>query len=174
MNKNSTEETGSIELNYEEIIENKEHENSSHIASIPIKIFTPPIIPIGKNVIKRNQMADEVMKSMLNRQEKRHKFHIFREHIVCKIRKLPTDVSKNTVQHLINNILYDAELGKYNNSPQKYNFIMPYSQPLQTFNKNQPQSVPPENVYQSNASSTSLASSSITSYNISTPTITEE
>lgn len=37
-------------------------------------------------------MADKVykvMKSMVNKQEKRDEFHIFGEHIACKINKLP-------------------------------------------------------------------------------------
>lgn len=112
------------------------------------------------------------MKSMVNKQEKRDEYNVFGEIVACKIRKLQTDYSKSTVQHLINNILYDAELGKYNNPPQPYNFNMPYSQSLQTFNYNQPQSVPFENMYK-NSACTSSASSSL-SYNAPTPTMSEE
>jgi len=37
--------------------------------------------------------------------------------VECKISKLSTNYAKITVQHLINNILYEAELGKYDNPP---------------------------------------------------------
>lgn len=44
----------------------------------------------------------------------RDEFNIFGEHIANKIRKLPTAHAQNTVQHLISNLLYEAELGKFN------------------------------------------------------------
>lgn len=44
----------------------------------------------------------------------RDEFFIFGEHIANKIRKLPSVHAQNTVQHLISNLLYEAELGKYN------------------------------------------------------------
>lgn len=44
----------------------------------------------------------------------RDEFNIFGEHIANKIRKLPSVHAQNTVQHLISNLLYEAELGKYN------------------------------------------------------------
>lgn len=43
----------------------------------------------------------------------RDEFNIFGEHIANKIRKLPSTHAQNTIQHLISNLLYDAELGKY-------------------------------------------------------------
>jgi hypothetical protein len=116
--------------------------------------------------------AYEVMNSMVKSQENGDEYNVFGEIVVCKIRKLPIDYSKSTVQHLINNILYDAELGKYNNPPQQYNFNMLYSQSLQTFNYNHPQCVPLKNIYK-NSECTSSASSSL-SYNAPTPTMSEE
>jgi hypothetical protein len=109
---------------------------------------------------------------MVNSQEKRDEYNVFGEIVACKIRKLPTDYSKSTVQHLINNILYHAELGKYNNPLQQYNFNIPYSQSLQTFNYNYPQCAPLKNIYK-NRKCTSLASSSL-SYNAPTPTMSKE
>lgn len=44
----------------------------------------------------------------------RDEFNIFGEHIANKIRKLSSTHAQNTVQHLISNLLYEAELGKFN------------------------------------------------------------
>lgn len=161
-----------MEMSNDTIFENQEREYSSDTTSIPGEIFTPPNVTIGKKIIKRkkNQMAEEayeVMKSMVKSQENRDEYNVFGEIVACKIRKLPTDYSKSTVQHLINSILYDAELGRYNNPPQQHNFNLPYSQ---TFNYNQPQNAPFENIY-ANSACTSTASSS---YNAPTPTLSEE
>lgn len=176
MNESSIEECESVDARNEKNCENKESEYYRDTEFIPGEIFTPPNLPTGKKNLKRrkNQMAEEayeVMKSMVNRQEKRDEYYVFGEMIACKIKKLPTEYSKSTVQHLINNISYD-ELGKYNNPTQQYNYIMPYSQPLQTSNCNQPQSLLSENMYQ-NSKCTSSPSSSL-SYNAPTPTMSEE
>lgn len=92
--------------------------------------------------IKIKQIANEafeVIKSTsMSINKKKETSFMYSENIVCKIKKLPIDYYKNTVQHLINNILHNAELEKYNKPPQQYNYIMPYLQALQTFNTNQP------------------------------------
>jgi len=122
-------ECESVDARNEKNCENKESDDSIDTAFIPGEKFTSPNLLTGKKNLKRknNQMAEEayeVMKSVVNRQEKRDEYYVFGEMIACKIKKLPTDYSKSTVQHLINNILYDAELGKYNNPPQQYNYII--------------------------------------------------
>lgn len=61
--------------------------------------------------------AYDVMKNVINKP--RDKYQIYKEHIVCKLKNLPTDYSRNTVQHLFNNIIYEAQIGKYND-PSRY------------------------------------------------------
>lgn len=61
-------------------------------------------------------MADEayhVMKSLYQKNEVKDEFEIFGQHVACKIRKLSTSYAKSTVQYHINNIIYQAELGQY-------------------------------------------------------------
>lgn len=57
-----------------------------------------------------------------DRQERRctqpDDFDIFGEIVARKLRNLPTRYAQITLQHQINNLLYEAELGKYNEPPQ--------------------------------------------------------
>jgi len=55
-------------------------------------------------------------------------YGVFGEYVAITIRKLKTSKSKIVVKHLINNLLYEAELGKYDQGmpaskepPQLYN-----------------------------------------------------
>jgi len=55
-------------------------------------------------------------------------YGVFGEYVAITIRKLKTSKSKIVVKHLINNLLYEAELGKYDHGmpaskepPQLYN-----------------------------------------------------
>lgn len=63
------------------------------------------------------QDAFIMMKSVFDRgqneQQRRDEYDIFGELVAHKIRCLNTHFAKATVQHQINNILYDAQVGKY-------------------------------------------------------------
>ena len=64
----------------------------------------------------QNAMAEEafqVMKSLRQGYQNRDEYQHFGDLIACKIRKLNTDYAKITVQHMIFNILHDAQNGKY-------------------------------------------------------------
>lgn len=63
---------------------------------------------------KRRKLSNEYYSNPYNELGRRDEFNIFGDHIANKIRKLPTIHAQNTVQHLISNLLYEAELGKYN------------------------------------------------------------
>ncbi|KAK5648296.1 hypothetical protein RI129_003188 [Pyrocoelia pectoralis] len=60
------------------------------------------------------------------------KASIFGEHVACKIRTLKTEYAQNTVEHLIENILWEASTGKYD-QPYAYHgaphFYMPTESP---------------------------------------------
>lgn len=71
--------------------------------------------------------AYEVMKTLVGKKVERDEYQIYGEHVACKIRKLTTDYAKSTVQHIINNILYEAELGKYNYPVHHYEYSMDIS-----------------------------------------------
>lgn len=70
-----------------------------------------------------NSMAEEAYKVMNDLMKKvdRDEYQIYGEHVACKIKKLSTPYAQNTVQHLINTILYEAEMGKYN-EPHFYQY----------------------------------------------------
>lgn len=79
-------------------------------------MFITPKLPVQK----KNPMAEEayeVMKSLVSKQGQRDEYHVFGKHVGYKIRKLPTDYAKSTVEYLINNILYGAKTGKYDYLP---------------------------------------------------------
>lgn len=63
---------------------------------------------------KIDLVEDDAPERLRKTKEPRDEYQIYGELVACKIRKLPTAHAKNTVQHLINNILYEASLGKYN------------------------------------------------------------
>lgn len=56
----------------------------------------------------------------LQQRKTKDQFSIFGEHVACKIRSLKTEFAKNTVEHLIGNILWEASTGKYDH-PYTYN-----------------------------------------------------
>jgi len=58
------------------------------------------------------------MKSLYQKNKDKDEFGIFGQHIAYKIRKLSTSSAKNMVQYHINNIIYQAELEQYDQSPQ--------------------------------------------------------
>jgi len=142
------------------------HTSTGNTKNTPDELFSTPKFPVQKNNQKRkkNSMADEayeVMKSMVSKQRERDEYHVFGEHVGHKIRKLRTNYAKSTVEYLINNILYEAETGKYDFPPQQQ-----YQYFQQPYNQSQSVSVP----YQSCNIPSSLASSTITSLDSPTPT----
>lgn len=65
------------------------------------------------------------MKSINESRKKRNEkqiddFDVFGDIVARKLRGLRTHYAQCTVQHLINNLLYDGELGKYDSPPQPY------------------------------------------------------
>lgn len=82
-------------------------------------------------------MANEavsLMKEIKEKRQEKDEYSLFGEQIACKIRKLSTDYAKVLVQHKINNIMFEAELGQYNypadSSPYISSHITPYYSPL--------------------------------------------
>lgn len=79
--------------------------------------MVPSIAPKSSVKRKRDGMDPfEIIESSYSPAE-RDECQIFGEYVSSKIRKLRTEYAKNTVQHLINAILYDAFLGKYDAPP---------------------------------------------------------
>lgn len=76
--------------------------------------------------IDNTSMVDEpyhVTKSLYQKNEDKDEFDNFGQHIACKIRKLSTSYAKNTVQNLITNLIYQAELGQYDQPSQSVTYI---------------------------------------------------
>nr|CAI5839835.1 unnamed protein product [Callosobruchus analis] len=79
---------------------------------------------ISQNIERRNEevynIVTSLQKDRLERsRNKPDKFDIIGELVAQKLRCLPTPYAQSTVEHLIHNLLYDAEMGKYNNDPKK-------------------------------------------------------
>lgn len=73
----------------------------------------------------RAQEVFEMMKSVNESRKKREEkpiddFDVFGDLVARKLRGLRTRYAQCTIQHLINNLLYDGELGKYDIPPQTY------------------------------------------------------
>lgn len=84
------------------------------------KLFKSPKIDKGRKRKYANVTIDEkqneayaLMKDLQNQKKSRDKFHVFGEHVAFKIRGLRTEQAQNTVEHLICNILWEADMGKY-------------------------------------------------------------
>lgn len=171
----TAEENVPSEINNEEDYVRNQHEcftNPGNTTNTSDELFITPKLPVQKNNQKRkkNPMAEEayeVMKSLVCKQGQRDEYHVFGEHVGYKIRKLPTDYAKSTVEYLINNILYEAETGKYDFPPQQqYQYVQ------QPYNQSQSVSAP----YQSNipSSPTSSATTSLASPTPTTPALIDE
>nr|CAH7739630.1 unnamed protein product [Callosobruchus chinensis] len=79
---------------------------------------------ISQNIERRNEevynIVTSLQKDRLDRsRNKPDKFDIIGQLVAQKLRCLPTPYAQSTVEHLIHNLLYDAEMGKYNNDPKK-------------------------------------------------------
>ncbi|XP_019769338.2 uncharacterized protein LOC109543862 isoform X2 [Dendroctonus ponderosae] len=79
---------------------------------------------ISQNVERRNEEVYNIMTPLQKdrhekSQNKPDKFDIMGELVAQKLRGLPTLYAQCTVEHLIHNLLYDAEMGKYNSEPSK-------------------------------------------------------
>lgn len=73
----------------------------------------------------RTQEVFEMMKSINESRKERNErknddFDAFGEIVARKVRGLRTHYAQCTIQHLINNLLYDGELGKYDVPPQTF------------------------------------------------------
>ena len=66
-----------------------------------------------------------MMKKIFEGRKERDEYDIFGEQVACKLRKL-SNYSKLSAQHIINNVLLEAELGKYDERPSipSYNPIL--------------------------------------------------
>lgn len=73
----------------------------------------------------RTQEVFEMMKSINESRKERNErknddFDAFGDIVARKVRGLRTHYAQCTIQHLINNLLYDGELGKYDVPPQTF------------------------------------------------------
>lgn len=78
---------------------------------------------MSQNIERRNEEVYNIVTSLQkDRLERSHnkpdKFDIIGELVAQKLRSLPTPYAQSTVEHLIHNLLYDAEMGQYN-EPKK-------------------------------------------------------
>ncbi|CAH1991676.1 unnamed protein product [Acanthoscelides obtectus] len=64
------------------------------------------------------QEAFAIMKTISHNKMERGGFHIFGELVSNELRNLKTDYAGNTVEHMISNILFEANMGKYDYPPQ--------------------------------------------------------
>jgi len=79
----------------------------------------------GNNSEDRTQEVFEMMKSINESRKERNErknddFDAFGDIVARKVRGLRTHYAQCTIQHLINNLLYDGELGKYDVPPQTF------------------------------------------------------
>lgn len=75
-----------------------------------------------------------IMRDIHGEKSVRDQYTLFGEQIGMQIRDLPTPYSRKVVKQIINNVLFDAEMGKYDypstTSSQPYSGLHPYSQPF--------------------------------------------
>lgn len=62
---------------------------------------------------RRTEEAYTIMKEMHENKRMRDSYSIFGEHVACKLRSLPSECARNTAEHLIANILFEASMGQY-------------------------------------------------------------
>jgi hypothetical protein len=98
----------------------------------------------------------EMVESLIRNKRDVDEYTLFGEQIAFKLRTLKTDYARITVQHHINNLIYEAQLGKYDH-PQTQNqgyYTTQYSTNAQSSN-------------QSNLPSTSQYARDLTGYSFS-------
>ncbi|CAH1098882.1 unnamed protein product [Psylliodes chrysocephalus] len=61
----------------------------------------------------RTEEAYTIMKEMHENKRMRDSYSIFGEHVACKLRSLPSECARNTAEHLISYILFEASMGKH-------------------------------------------------------------
>lgn len=78
--------------------------------------------------------ALSIMKDISDRRQEKDEYSLLGDQIALKIRKLPTEYAKIIVQHKINTIIFDAQMGRYNHPPEaqsyRYSHNTPYYSPF--------------------------------------------
>lgn len=96
-----------------------------HCSASEVDYDSSMMLQHRKTVKRKRETIEpyEIMESTFNSTNtpERDDGQIFGEYVASKLRKLRTEYARNTVQHLINNILYDAFLGKYDSPPYDNN-----------------------------------------------------
>lgn len=88
-------------------------DSSSEESSITVECFRKPLLRNQKRkcMTEDESWPDDAYKIMKG-SVKRDEFSTYGEHVANEIRKLPP-TAQNVAKHLINNILFDASMGKY-------------------------------------------------------------
>lgn len=76
--------------------------------------------------------ALSIMKDINERRQQKDEYSLFGDQIAVKIRKLPTEYAKNIVQHKINNILFDAAMGRFNHPAEAQSYRRSHTTPYYT------------------------------------------
>lgn len=85
---------------------------------------------LQKNIPVKKRKADtlvseaySIMKEIYAGKRERDVFTVFGEHVAMRVRNLPTEHAQVVVQQLINTIIFEAELGKYNNPDVNQTYV---------------------------------------------------
>ncbi|XP_045465206.1 uncharacterized protein LOC123674269 isoform X3 [Harmonia axyridis] len=83
----------------------------------------------GTNTSSLNEAPNRLRSIPSNRSDIYDEYSLFGEQVGMKIRKLSSARARMMAQNMINNILYEAEIGMYDNDQQKQNSAL-YSRPV--------------------------------------------
>lgn len=101
-----------------EIQDNPEEESGEKLIIAKRRTFGPSAVPSKRNKIELSSNSspktDETIKS-LNRSLSEDSCATYAAHVANKLRSYTQQV-RVQVEHAINNILYEADIGKYNNT----------------------------------------------------------
>lgn len=117
-----------------------ENECSQSELQYQAKIKSPKMNIVTPKRYKNTPLVNEavnLMRSFTSNKVEKDEYTLFGEQVALKIRKLTTPYAKFTVQNIINNTLFEAETGKFDNQ----HFINPHYQSVHPYSFASPQSV---------------------------------
>lgn len=97
--------------------------NPEKVSSLQKQRNTSTITPVINEAVN-------LMRSISNKRAEKDEYSLFGEQVAMKLRKLVSPYARFSAQNVINNALFDAEMGKFDNNAPCMNHFQASASPL--------------------------------------------
>ncbi|ESO08647.1 hypothetical protein HELRODRAFT_169535 [Helobdella robusta] len=113
-----------------------EHFNHNNNHNNPVHNNTPSTPPShNSTIVNNNNNSSNISSNNNNMFNNKDEFQIYGEFVACKLRSLPSQLLRSTVQHRISDVIYQAEIGNFDNYNVNSGSAYDYHSPRQSCKK---------------------------------------